>query len=58
MKDAPLEKCPNCQELKLSRQIGGGSGLIFKGSGFYETDYKTKSGGPSENKDSKPASKD
>ncbi|MFP4353178.1 MAG: FmdB family zinc ribbon protein [Puniceicoccaceae bacterium] len=40
MKDAPLEKCPSCGKRKLSRKIGLGAGLIFKGSGFYETDYK------------------
>jgi len=42
MKDAPLKKCPKCKKMKLSRLIGGGAGLIFKGSGFYETDYKRK----------------
>ncbi len=36
-------KCPKCGELKLSRLIGTGGGIIFKGSGFYETDYKRKS---------------
>ncbi|MGE9291320.1 MAG: FmdB family zinc ribbon protein [Puniceicoccales bacterium] len=56
MKDAPLKKCPKCGKMKLSRQIGGGSGLIFKGTGFYETDYKRKSGGSSGASDSKPAS--
>lgn len=44
MKDAPLRKCPKCKKLKLSRKIGLGAGLIFKGSGFYETDYKAKKG--------------
>lgn len=33
-------KCPECKRLKLKRLIGKGSGIIFKGSGFYETDYK------------------
>ncbi len=42
MKDNPLRKCPKCGKLKLSRKIGLGAGLIFKGSGFYETDYKPK----------------
>jgi len=50
MKDDPLRKCPKCRRLKLSRRIGGGAGLIFKGSGFYETDYRSKS--KSESKDS------
>lgn len=38
MTDKPLTKCPECGA-KASRQISGGSGLIFKGSGFYITDY-------------------
>ena len=42
MTDAKLKKCPKCHKNKLSRLIGGGSGMIFKGSGFYETDYKKK----------------
>ena len=35
----PLKKCPKCKG-KVNRLIGGGSGIIFKGSGFYATDYK------------------
>ena len=42
MRDAKLTKCPKCHKNKLARLIGGGSGMIFKGSGFYETDYKKK----------------
>ncbi len=42
MKDARLKKCPECGKLKLHRLIGTGSGVIFKGTGFYETDYKKK----------------
>ena len=38
MTDKPLIKCPKCQK-KLRRLISGGAGLIFKGSGFYSTDY-------------------
>ena len=37
------EVCPKCGEKALRRLISGGSGLIFKGSGFYITDYKNKS---------------
>lgn len=37
----PVKKCPECGKLKLKRQIGAGAGLIFKGSGFYETDYRS-----------------
>ena len=48
-----LTTCPACGEAKLRRLIGSGAGIIFKGSGFYETDYKrsrTSSGKPSEKK--------
>lgn len=44
MKDEPLKKCPSCKKSGLKRQVGGGAGLIFKGTGFYITDYKKKSG--------------
>ena len=40
MKDAPLTKCPVCKG-KVKRLIGAGAGLIFKGSGFYITDYRS-----------------
>jgi putative FmdB family regulatory protein len=40
-----LKKCPKCGKLKLVRLISGGAGVIFKGSGFYQTDYKAKRGG-------------
>ena len=36
-------KCPECGKLKLKRLIGIGSGVIFKGSGFYQTDYRSDS---------------
>jgi putative FmdB family regulatory protein len=39
----PLRKCPECGKLKLKRLLGTGAGLIFKGSGFYETDYRSDS---------------
>jgi len=42
MKDKPLEKCPKCHG-SIRRLIGAGAGIIFKGSGFYETDYKRAS---------------
>ena len=41
MSDAPLRKCPQCNKLSLKRLIGTGAGIIFKGSGFYETDYRS-----------------
>ena len=42
MIDKKLKKCPQCAKMMLVRHIGGGSGIIFKGSGFYATDYKKK----------------
>ncbi len=42
MSDHPKAKCPKCSGT-AHRLIGGGSGVIFKGTGFYETDYKKKS---------------
>jgi len=45
MTDAPLEKCPKCGG-KVQRLIGAGAGLIFKGSGFYLTDYKKFNSSP------------
>lgn len=42
MSDPPLKKCPNCGKNTLKKLIGTGGGLIFKGSGFYLTDYKNK----------------
>ncbi len=42
MSAATLKNCPKCRQDKLQRLIGAGAGIIFKGSGFYETDYKRK----------------
>ncbi len=41
MSDDPLLRCPSCGEDALQRMISGGGGLVFKGSGFYQTDYKS-----------------
>jgi putative FmdB family regulatory protein len=41
--DAPLKKCPKCKKKKLHRLIGAGAAIIFKGSGFYQTDYRSES---------------
>ena len=38
----PIRKCPHCSKLGVKRLIGTGSGIIFKGSGFYETDYRSE----------------
>jgi putative FmdB family regulatory protein len=37
-----LRKCPKCRKTTLKRLIGTGAGLIFKGSGFYTTDYRSE----------------
>lgn len=42
----PAINCEECESPKTERQLGTGAGIIFKGSGFYETDYKTKKGTP------------
>jgi putative FmdB family regulatory protein len=43
MKAAPVRKCPECGKNKVQRLISTGAGLIFKGSGFYITDYRSES---------------
>ncbi len=53
IKEPPLKMCPKCGGL-VERLISGGVGLIFKGTGFYQTDYKNKK--PST--DSQPKSKE
>ena len=37
----PKRKCPDCGKLSAKRVIGAGAGIIFKGSGFYQTDYRS-----------------
>ncbi len=39
----PLRKCPSCGQNRLKRIVGCGAGVIFKGSGFYQTDYRSES---------------
>ena len=41
IKAKPIRKCPSCGQRKLVRLIGTGGGVIFKGSGFYQTDYRS-----------------
>src|SRR5882672_7555892 len=43
MSDKPLTKCPKCGKKKLRRAFGTGAAVIFKGSGFYQTDYRSES---------------
>ena len=65
MSSRPLTKRPNCErkDCNVTRVISGGSGLIFKGSGFYLTDYKNdrskadKKVKETKKKDDKPAKK-
>ena len=65
MSSRPLTKRPNCErkDCNVTRVISGGSGLIFKGSGFYLTDYKNdrpkadKKVKETKEKDDKPAKK-
>ena len=64
MSSRPVRKCPKCGKNRVKRLIGTGAGLIFKGSGFYITDYrgdayksaaKADNGSPPPSKDAKPA---
>ena len=43
MSAEPLKKCPKCGKKKLRRLFGTGAAVIFKGSGFYQTDYRSES---------------
>jgi len=59
--DEPIKKCPKCGKA-VRRLFGGGMGIIFKGSGFYTTDYKRSSAitggnGSSKSKEGKPETK-
>lgn len=39
----PIKKCPKCGKLKVERKVSLGAGVLFKGGGFYETDYRSES---------------
>ncbi len=58
MKDEPIKKCPDCNG-EVKRLIGTGAGTIFKGTGFYQTDYKnsSKTSDSKESTKAKPAEK-
>ena len=51
---SPLTDCPECKKSELERLIGAGAGVIFKGSGFYETDYRSSSYQNDAKKDAEP----
>lgn len=53
--EAPRKKCPACGKSRLKRKIGGGAGFLFKGSGFYLTDYRSDSYRKAAEADNKPA---
>lgn len=52
----PIKKCPKCKKSKAERQISSGAGIIFRGSGFYETDYRSDSYKKGADSDSKASS--
>jgi len=56
MLDEPRRRCPKCKKMKFRRKIGMGAGLMFKGTGFYETDYRRKTGESGEGKSGKEGS--
>ena len=57
MSASPLVVCPKCAAPALKRLMSGGGGLVFKGSGFYLTDYKKSNTSPSTTSSSKTESK-
>jgi putative FmdB family regulatory protein len=48
MSDAPLDMCPKCGKQNFGRIITGGAGVLYKGEGWYVTDYSKKSSGGKE----------
>ncbi len=58
MTEKPLKDCPECGKPALKRLIGLGAGIIFKGSGFYETDYKRPAQKKTESQDKKTGASD
>src|SRR5262249_4912250 len=53
--DKPLKKCPKCGKSKLRRVFGIGAAILFKGSGFYQTDYRSESYKAAAKADQEPA---
>ena len=58
MKVRPIRKCPECGKLSVRRLIGAGAGIIFKGSGFYQTDYRSEGYKKAAESDKKTTDKD
>jgi len=58
IKAEPTKKCPSCGKKKARRLIGAGAGLIFRGSGFYLTDYRSDAYKKSAEADKAPSSGD
>jgi putative FmdB family regulatory protein len=56
MSEKPVKECPDCGK-EVKRLVGGGIGIIFKGSGFYVTDSKKKSSSSSSSESSAPKEK-
>ena len=56
MRDPVKRKCPDCGKNALERLIGTGAAVVFKGSGFYQTDYRSDSYKKAAEAESKPAS--
>lgn len=42
MTEKAVKKCPECGKIRVHRVISGGAGVLFKGSGFHQTDYRSK----------------
>ncbi|WP_419948557.1 FmdB family zinc ribbon protein [Candidatus Palauibacter sp.] len=56
MSDAPVRLCPSCGERRVERLISAGGGIVFKGAGFYATDYRQPESGGREASGSETAS--
>ncbi|MBX9653914.1 zinc ribbon domain-containing protein [bacterium] len=54
----PITKCPECKKKKVKRLLGTGGAIIFKGSGYYQTDYRSESYKKAEKADSASSSSD
>lgn len=55
IKEPVKRKCPECGRPKLRRLFGTGAAIVFKGSGFYQTDYRSESYKKAAEKDKKPS---